>query len=154
MTEPSVKCGSDDQMIEVCAALLMQGDKLLLAKRKLHLDQGGYWEFPGGKIEHQESPQQCLKRELKEELDLEVNIGNYFADSVFAYAEKTIRLSAWWAFIEGAPDLNNLKLTDHSEVQWLTVDQLESLYLAPADVPFIAKLRCTAVNDAWKSADD
>jgi 8-oxo-dGTP diphosphatase len=154
MTETSAKHGLDDQVIEVCAALLMQGDKLLLAKRKMHLEQGGYWEFPGGKMEHQESPQQCLRRELREELGLDISIGNYFADSIYAYTGKTIRLSAWWVHCENVPELDNLTLTDHSSVQWLTVNQLESVSLAPADIPFIAKLQCTAFNNSWKPGDE
>jgi 8-oxo-dGTP diphosphatase len=72
---------TDVRVIQVCAALIMRGERILVAKRKSQLQQGDLWEFPGGKLEAGESPQQCLARELMEELGIRAGIGEFFADT-------------------------------------------------------------------------
>jgi 8-oxo-dGTP diphosphatase len=78
-------------MINVCAAIVVNNDKVLSAKRMKGKHLAGYWECTGSKIELGESPEQCLKRELKEEFTIKCEIGEFVAESIFDYGEKHIR---------------------------------------------------------------
>ena len=80
------------KMIEVTAAILEDGNKIMIARRGKGKHLAGFWEFPGGKIEQDETPEICLIRELKEEFEIDVSIGSYIGESVFKYPEKTIKL--------------------------------------------------------------
>src|ERR1035438_10315377 len=81
-----------NRVIEVSAALLFHNGKLLITQRHAKSHLGGLWEFPGGKREPNETFEQCLVRELREELGIEVEVGGLFEDISHAYAEKTVRL--------------------------------------------------------------
>ena len=67
------------------AAILVHNDRILIAQRRDPDNLAGKWEFPGGKIEHNETPQQCLIREMKEEFDIDVVIGEFFDESIYHY---------------------------------------------------------------------
>jgi len=79
------------QPIDVAAGLVFHRGKLLITQRRLNDHLGGLWEFPGGKIETGETFEQCLVRELREELGIEVSVGNEIEDITHAYPEKTVR---------------------------------------------------------------
>lgn len=123
-------------MIEVCAAVLIEGPNYLVAKRQEGTHLAGHWEFPGGKIELGETPEQCLQRELKEEFIVESEVGEFVAESIFDYGDKRIRLLAYKVkHLSG-----EFQLIDHDEIRWLPIEELDSLKWAPADIPIIEAL--------------
>jgi len=120
-------------MIEVTAAIIVKGNKVMIARRAHGKHLAGYWEFPGGKIEQGETPESCLTRELKEEFDIEASIENYIGESIFEYPDKTIRLKAFSCKIISG----EIKLNDHDKIEWINIEQLTNYKLAPADIPLI-----------------
>ncbi|KAA5538861.1 (deoxy)nucleoside triphosphate pyrophosphohydrolase [Adhaeribacter rhizoryzae] len=121
-------------MIEVTAGIIEKDNKVLLARRKPGKHLEGYWEFPGGKIENDESPKECLRRELLEEFSIETEILDFIAASVYEYPGKTIKLLGYLVkLVKG-----NFQLKDHDKIIWVYPDELKTYKLAPADIP-IAK---------------
>ncbi|MDR5659627.1 (deoxy)nucleoside triphosphate pyrophosphohydrolase [Serpentinicella sp. ANB-PHB4] len=119
-------------MKEVTAAIIQKEDKTLIARRGKGEKLAGKWEFPGGKIEKGETPQACLKREIKEELNVEIKVGDYFGESIY----EDIKLMAYLANVEKG----EVSLTVHDEVKWVRNKELTNFDFAPADIPFIKKL--------------
>lgn len=123
-------------MIDVTAALMIRDGKILIAQRGGGEKLGGKWEFPGGKIEENESPEFCLKRELREEFGIDVEVGEFFHNSEFEYPEIKINLMAYWVKkFDG--DMN---LSVHSRVKWIDFGDLKRYDFAPADIPIVGKL--------------
>jgi 8-oxo-dGTP diphosphatase len=126
-------------MIDVVAAILEnQNGEVLIARRKKGKKLAGYWEFPGGKIEKGESPEQCLIRELNEEIKIEIEVTEYVGENIHCYDEGAIRLLAFKGKITGG----DIKLADHEEYVWIDLHDLKKVKLAPADIPFIELLGC------------
>ena len=123
-------------MILVTAAIIINNGSILIAQRGDNQKLAGKWEFPGGKIEPGETPEECLKREINEELGIIIEIDKFFGESVYRYDTAEVKLFAYKAkWIEG-----NLKLTVHSQVKWVKPCELAKYDFAPADIPFIEKL--------------
>lgn len=123
-------------MLDVTAAIIIKNNKILCARRKPGFHMARHWEFPGGKIEPGETPQQCLQRELKEELTIHSKVGSFFAESCYDYGSKQIRLLCYFVdYISGT-----ITLSDHDEVKWLYPHELLKLQWAPADIPIVEKL--------------
>lgn len=124
-------------MINVVAGILINDkDEILIAKRKEDKSMGGYWEFPGGKIEDEELPQESLIRELKEEMNIVIKVKEYFGENIYDYGDFKIRLIAYICeIIDG-----EISLTDHSEIKWVRREELNNYKIAPADIAFIKKL--------------
>jgi len=124
-------------LIVVTAAIAQRNDMILIAKR---FDKGklsGKWEFPGGKIETGEGLEQCLKREIKEELGVEINILGHFGTSIYEYPFGKIKLEAFRVeFVS-----EEFELKDHSEVRWIYVQELDNYDFSPADLPFVESLK-------------
>lgn len=124
------------KVVRVVGAVLWYEGKLLAAKRRFSSKLGGYWEFPGGKIESDESPREALERELEEELNISVDIGDEICTVEHEYDFATIELTTFHCtYVSG-----KIMLNDHDEVRWLSVADLSSLEWAPADLPTIAHL--------------
>ena len=124
-------------MKQVAAGIIVSNGKVLLTRRAGGERQAGRWEFPGGKIETGETPQQCLERELLEELGLTIRAGDMMMENEHLYSHGPITLLALWAeIVEGA-----ISLTVHDRADWVPAEQLESYDLAPADVPIARRLR-------------
>ncbi len=125
-------------MINVVAAILINdNNKILIAKRKKEKNLGGYWEFPGGKVEKGEIPEESLIRELKEEMHVDIKINRYFSSNVHNYGNFKINLIGFIGKIING----KIVLKDHDEYKWVSVEELLGFHLAPADIPFISKLR-------------
>ncbi|WP_169087154.1 (deoxy)nucleoside triphosphate pyrophosphohydrolase [Paenibacillus sp. PL91] len=124
-------------MIQVAAAIIENEQGLLLiARRKIEKPQGGLWEFPGGKLEEKESPEACLRRELMEEMSIEIDVFAYFDMNEHRYGDSLIRLIAYRAkFIAGV-----IALIDHDEYHWVRPEQLADYSFAPADIKFVNRL--------------
>jgi 8-oxo-dGTP diphosphatase len=127
----------DGPMIDVTAAIWIENDRVLIARRRPGASQAGLWEFPGGKVRPGESPQQCLKREIREELGIRVSVGAFFGESVHAYDDRTIRLLAYRVRAQGG----EMACNDHAELAWAAISDLDRYRFCPADIPFTEKLR-------------
>ena len=124
-------------MIEVAAGILLKKEKVLIAKRITGKHLAGYWEFPGGKIENLETPEEALVREFKEEFDVLIKVNSEFHQNIYNYTEKRVHLKSYWIeFIEG-----DFKLNEHEEIQWVNISDLENFKIAPADLPIVEKLK-------------
>jgi len=124
-------------MIEVTAAFLTKNGRLLIAQRKPAGSLPNKWEFPGGKVETGETPENCLKREMEEEFGIDVTVGEYLGESVFHYVHGTIKLLAYrttW-------NAGELLVKAHKAIEWVQISDLSGYDFAPADLPFVDKLR-------------
>lgn len=120
----------------VTAALLRKGSKILITKRPADKQQGGFWEFPGGKLQPNETPQQALQRELREELDLEIEVGAIFEVIYHRYDWGPVLILVYEC-LPLSEVIRNLEVDEH---RWLSVEQLPEYDLLPADRPIIDKL--------------
>lgn len=124
-------------MIIVTAAILIRSNKVLITRRAKGKHLAGYWEFPGGKLDPRETDEECLAREIKEELDICVKVNAFFMENVHRYSNKTIRLKAYFcSFISG-----DMVLRDHDKMMWVNSSELEDYMFAPADLPFVQRLK-------------
>jgi 8-oxo-dGTP diphosphatase len=124
-------------VIDVTAAIWIEAGRVLIARRRPGVSQAGLWEFPGGKVRPGETPEACLAREIEEELGVRVAVEGFFAESVHAYAEQTIRLLAYRVRATGGtPTLN-----DHAELRWVSPRELGRYLFCPADLPFVRRLQ-------------
>ncbi|MBT7951038.1 MAG: NUDIX domain-containing protein [Gammaproteobacteria bacterium] len=132
-------------MIDVTAAIISKADKVLAARRRPGIHLAGYWEFPGGKLELGETPRECLLRELAEEFSITVNIGAFVGESVYDYGTKIVRLLAYQVeHVTG-----DFQLSDHDEIRWLSLNELDALKWAPADVSLIEQYKAHVSTSAY-----
>ena len=126
------------KIIRVTAAIIESDDKILIAQRKLEDDIfGGFWEFPGGKIEDGETPEECMARELKEELEIEVEVGTLMTSNKHRYPSGIFELLAYRV----QHICGNFVLNDHDEIKWITVDEISNFVFPPANTPIINFLK-------------
>ena len=123
-------------MKKVTAAIIKDKNRLLIAKRHSKDPLGGKWEFPGGKIEPDETPQECLVREIKEELGVDVEIGPFYDDNVYSSQDHDIHLLFYWAEVINGEVIPVV----HDDLKWITIDELANFDFAPADIPIVKRL--------------
>lgn len=134
-------------MVTVTAAILLKDDRVFIAQRRSTDYLPSKWEFPGGKVEPGETPEECLSREMREEFGIEVSVGEFFGESVYSYERFTIRLLAYLTCWEsGEPTA-----TVHQEFRWVSIGALRDYEFLPADVPLAEKLINTAGSLMAKS---
>lgn len=118
--------------IEVVAAVIRDNDKIFATQRGYGEFKGG-WEFPGGKIEKNEVPQQALIREIKEELDTEIEVNDLIDIVEYDYPTFHLKMHCFWASVKKG----NLVLKEHEAAKWLTKETLYSVEWLPADLGLI-----------------
>ena len=124
-------------MKEVTAAIIIDNNKILIAQRGANEKLAGKWEFPDGKIELDETPQECLKREIKEELEVDIEVGDYLGESIYTYPNGEIKLIAYFATVVDG----DIKLSVHDKIDWITIGEIDEYDFAAADIYFVEKLK-------------
>jgi 8-oxo-dGTP diphosphatase len=120
---------NDTEYMTVTAAVIRKDDKVLIAKRKRAF-MGSPWEFPGGKAENNETLQECLKRELREEFDIDVEVGDFLcAQKHVLNCQAAIKLYAY----EVSHIAGEFQLRDHEEIRWVTLEELHRYNFPDAD---------------------
>jgi 8-oxo-dGTP diphosphatase len=123
-------------MLRVAAAVIEREGRVLIARRAPGKAHAGLWEFPGGKIEPGETPEQCLARELREEFGVTCAIGAHIVTSTHRDAGGAIELLAFRAYhLTGA-----FMPTEHAEVRWVPRGELAAFAFSPADLAIVACL--------------
>jgi MutT/NUDIX family protein len=124
------------KMIYVVAAAIEKDGKIFCAQRPEGKTLGGFWEFPGGKLEFGESPEEALVREIKEELNSTIEILSYINEASYDYDFGTVIMKTYHAkLISG-----NLELLEHQNSTWLAPKDLKTLDWAPVDRPAVELL--------------
>ena len=119
--------------IEVVGAVLTYKGRIFAARRGPGRSMENYWEFPGGKIEGNESPREALARELREELRLDAKIGEHILTVDHEYDFAVISLATYFCAVSSPA----IKLTEHTEYRWLEPTDLYTVEWAPADIPTV-----------------
>jgi mutator protein MutT len=121
----------------VAAALILDQERILIAQRREEDVQGLLWEFPGGKVREGEDPRQALQRELKEELDIEVEVGTIFDTNYYVYPQYPVLLLVYRCDLgKGIPRPLGCR-----DLRWVPVAEMENFPMPPADLPILEKLR-------------
>lgn len=131
--------GTVQQTIEVVAAVLTRADgKILICRRAVGRASAGMWEFPGGKVEEGEDARDALRRELREELAIEGEIGDLITRDTTAVGDLLIDLACYRTALIGDEPLRS---TDHDEMRWTSPEHLNGLHWALPDLKAVAALR-------------
>lgn len=122
-------------VVEVVAAVIERGGRILIARRPSGRHLEGLWEFPGGKRRVDESPEAALRREIREELDAAVAVGELLDTVEWAYPEKTVRLQFFRCGLVG-----EARALEGQEIAWVRPGDLGEYAFPPADAALIARL--------------
>jgi 8-oxo-dGTP diphosphatase len=122
--------------IRVVAAIITDGERILATQRGYGAFKG-MWEFPGGKIEAGEMPEQALQREIKEELQLEIAIQRFVSTVHYEYPDFILNMDCYLCDIVGG----NMSLMEHQDAVWLVPEELTTIEWLPADVELVEQLR-------------
>jgi mutator protein MutT len=121
----------------VAAALIFHNGKLLITQRRSDDHLPNLWEFPGGKLEPGETFEQCLAREIREELGIEISVGDLTEDLTHTYPEKTVRL----CFFKCALVSGEAKAIHVQDLRWVVREELGNFEFPAADAKLIARLK-------------
>ncbi len=124
------------QPLIVTAAVIRRGDTVLITRRPFESRHGGMWEFPGGKLDPDESPREGLKREIREELGVEIMVGAIFEVVYHRYERGPVLILAFACEITSG-EIRHLEVADH---RWAPLSALSSFDILSADGPIIARL--------------
>ena len=122
--------------IRVVAAVIKDGDRIFATARGYGDFKGG-WEFPGGKIEPGETPQDAVARAIKEELDTEISVGDLIDTVEYDYPKFHLCMDCFWCSIISG----NLVLKEAEDAKWLTRDTIDSVAWLPADKGLVEKIK-------------
>lgn len=122
--------------IEVVAAIIQKEDKIFATQRG-YGEWKDWWEFPGGKIETGETPEEALKREIREELSTEINIDKFFCTVNYDYPKFHLTMHCYLCSLQN----DAMHLNEHEAARWLTKNELPSVKWLPADIEIIKKLK-------------
>lgn len=127
--------------VQVVAAVIQaaddNGDKIIFATQRGYGEFKGGWEFPGGKIEAGETPQEALKREIMEELDTEITVGELIDTIEYDYPTFHLSMDCFWCTIVKG----DLILKEHEAARWLKREQLREVAWLPADITLVETIR-------------
>ena len=128
---------------QLVAALIWDGPRFLICQRPAHKARGLLWEFVGGKVEPGESRKAALARECREELGVEIAVGDIFMEVEHTYPDMTVHLTLFHArILQGIPQ----KL-EHNDIQWITPQQIDGYVFCPADVEVLEAIRAIALPE-------
>ncbi|MDD6444821.1 MAG: (deoxy)nucleoside triphosphate pyrophosphohydrolase [Lachnospiraceae bacterium] len=126
--------------VRVVAAIIMavneQGENMIFATQRGYGEFKDGWEFPGGKIEDGETPQEALKREIREELDTEIAVGELLDTIEYDYPAFHLSMDCFWCTIVSG----ELVLKEHEAARWLTKEQLREVAWLPADISLVDRI--------------
>ena len=120
-------------MIGVVGGIIKKDQKVLICRRNLKQPMPGFWEFPGGKIEFGETEKECLRRELKEELDIDSKVGTLISNYKYNYSEKSFNLF----FYNISTFKGKIKKRVHDKIIWEKIENFKKYKFLPGDVPLI-----------------
>ena len=125
-----------ENITKVVAALIWDGDRFMICQRPAHKARGLLWEFVGGKVEPGETLEAALIRECREELAVELTVGDVFMQVVHAYPDITVELTLFHAAIaSGVP-----QKIEHEDIQWITPAQIPGYDFCPADTEILERI--------------
>jgi 8-oxo-dGTP diphosphatase len=131
------------KQIVVVGAVIVRSGKILCARRAPGTTLGGMWEFPGGKVEPAEAPEDALAREIDEELGCTIGVGPKITTTSHPYDFGTVHLTTYYCSVtHGDP-----RPHEHSELAWLTPDELSTKEWAPADIPAVQMIEADFADD-------
>jgi mutator protein MutT len=116
--------------------VIERGGRILIARRRAGGHLGGLWEFPGGKRQTGEAPEAALVREIREELDAVVAVGELLEDVRWTYPEKTVRLRFFRCTVSGEP-----RAAEGQEIVWVSPSELDGFEFPPADAGLVSRLK-------------
>jgi 8-oxo-dGTP diphosphatase len=124
-------------MTEVTCAIIIENERILVTRRSPSMPHPLKWEFPGGKVKSGESPEYCIRREIREELGLEVDVKQLLPAARHTYGERTIKLIPFVCSIRSG----KINLTEHSSFSWVNPDELDKLDWLDADLEVVSQLK-------------
>lgn len=138
--------GACMKTVRVAAAVIKDGERVFATARG-YGEYKGKWEFPGGKIEEGEMPRQALKREIEEELDTEINVGEYICTVEYDYPSFHLSMDCFFCEVVKG----QLVLKEAAEAKWLTKDTIDSVEWLPADVMVVEKIKGQMVEGTFSA---
>ena len=132
--------------LHVVAAIIIHNNRVFATQRGYGPMKGG-WEFPGGKIEPGETPEEALHREIREELDIDIKIDRLFETVNYDYPDFHLTMQCYCCTVTGG----DMVLKEHTAARWLSPGELESVAWLPADMSLVGHLKATLTADSNKN---
>lgn len=126
------------KIVRVAAGIIIKDNTFLIAQRNNKRHLAGFWEFPGGKIEDNESAVQACQRELKEELHCMVAIDSYFLTCKYEYEDFILNMDMYLCHL---PPHEKIQCVEHAELKFINADEIDSYNFAPADLQFLPNIK-------------